>query len=61
VRVKRVAVLDDEVEWLNDRSGIDLADIERELHEWDTISLEAADLILCGVQSSDAVNACSRR
>jgi electron transfer flavoprotein beta subunit len=42
VPVKQVALLDDEFEWLEDGSGIDPADIEWDLNEWDAFSLEAA-------------------
>lgn len=42
VPVKQVAILDDEFEWLEDESGIDPAEIEWALNEWDAFSLEAA-------------------
>jgi electron transfer flavoprotein beta subunit len=42
VPVKQVARLDDDFAWLDDSSGIDPDDIEWDLNEWDTFSLEAA-------------------
>lgn len=40
--VKQVARLDDEFTWLDDGSAIDPDEIEWDLNEWDTFSLEAA-------------------